>query len=63
MNRVNESPKRAVCFQRNFMERLRVTASLGLAMLNDTGTLMYDMVAPFPHSFLYMVNSSSAVSE
>lgn len=38
-------------------------ASVGLPMLNDTGTLMYDIAAPFPDSFLHMVNSSSPASE
>lgn len=28
-------------------------------MLNDTGMLMYDIVAPFPGSFPHMVNSFS----
>lgn len=40
-----------------------MTASAGLPRLNDTGAVMYDMAAPFPHSLLHMVNSSSAASE
>lgn len=56
----NESLTGAVCFQCDFMAKGCVGPFLGTRfLLNDTGMLMYDIVAPFLGSFPHMVNSFS----